>query len=229
MICARYLALGLFVVAALGACLSEEGRDAEVSVAEQGIVTTTQFISEESGQSDDGGAHCPAGKVAMGVECAGGYCDNIRLLCDDFPGTLGALQPWSEWFSEETLGRGCAGLDEWVTAIQCRGGWCDEMRVRCRKATNAGVRTVERNACITAGPTSEDLAPLSLEGQNRFIGGMSCQGGYCDNVSASACTPEVRCDSGLGCGYSAGAACQCDAACTSFGDCCPNKVSECGS
>ena len=224
---ARHLPIGLFVIATIGACLSNE-EDAELGTTEQAVVTPTIFISDENGQAEEGGAHCPAGKVAMGYECDGWYCDNIRLLCDDFPGTLGALQPWTPWFSEETIGRGCAGADEWITAIQCRGGWCDDMRVRCRKATHASVRTVERNACGPVGPTSEEFGPISLEGQNRFLGAMSCQGGYCDNVSATACTPQVRCDSGLGCGFSSSAPCQCDAACTSFGDCCPNKVSECG-
>jgi hypothetical protein len=223
--------ISLLFVAAFGACLSgpeAADPDPEVGVIEQGVVTPTPFVSEEDGQADWGGVHCPEGKVAMGYECIGGYCDSIRLLCDTFPGTLGPEQPWTPWFSEETVGRDCTGLDEWVTGIQCRGGWCDDMRFTCRKATQAGVRTVERNACGPVGPISEEQPPISLEGMNRFLGGLTCTGWWCDNVSARACSPQVRCEASLGCGFNAAAACQCDAACTTFGDCCANKVSECG-
>jgi hypothetical protein len=225
----RYSSLTLCIAAAVGACLSDDRFDPELGATEQSVVTTTPFISEEDGQADWGGVHCPEGKVAMGYECVGGYCDNIRLFCDTFPGTLGPEQPWSAWFSEETVGgRDCPGLDEWITAIQCRDWWCNDMRFRCRKAVHAGVRTVERNSCTNVGPISEENPPLSLEGTGRFLGGLTCHGFWCDGVAADACTPQVRCEASFGCGFSPAAACQCDAACTSFGDCCPNKVSECG-
>jgi hypothetical protein len=222
------VSFGIWAVVTLGACMASEESDLDISTTEQAVVVTTGFISEENGQSDGGGAHCPAGTVAMGYECNGRFCDNQRLLCDSFPGTLGVLQPWSQWFSEENPGQNCSGLDEWVTAIQCRGSFCDDIRFRCRKATVAGARTVERDQCFQTGSVSEENPPLTLEGTGRFFGGLTCHGSNCDNVSALSCRPQTRCDSGLGCTFNSGAPCQCDAVCASFGDCCPNKVNECG-
>lgn len=164
----------------------------------------------------------------MGFQCTGGWCDNIRLLCDSFPGTLGALQPWTPFFSEENPAHACSGLDEWIVGIQCRGWWCDEIRFRCRKGTQAGARTVERSSCGGTAVVSEETPPMSLEGTGRFLVGLDCDGGFCDNVSGTACQPVAQCEASLGCGFNAAASCQCDPECSSFGDCCSNKVAECG-
>ena len=224
--------IGLVMLAAAGACQVDSEVDPEVdpevATAGQAIVTTTPFISEEDGQADNGGAMCPDGQVAMGYECTGGWCDNIRLLCDSFPGTLGALQPWTPFFSEENPGHACSGLDEWIVGIQCRGWWCDDIRFRCRKATRADVRTVERTSCFGTTTVSEETPPMSLEGTGRFLVGLACSGSYCDNLSGTGCVPAPQCEASLGCGFNAAAPCQCDSACTSFGDCCSNKIAECG-
>jgi hypothetical protein len=217
----------LSAVCALDACQITEA-DPALETTEQASTTTTPFISEENGQADNSGAFCPDGQVAIGYQCTGSYCDNIRLICDTFPGTLGAFQPWSPWFSEETPAQGCIGADEWIVGIQCDGSWCDNMRFRCRKATIGGVRTAEPRTCAGPWSISEENPPLSLEGTGLFLRAMGCAGSYCDNVYSWGCQPEPRCDSSLGCGYSPSAPCQCDSACSFYGDCCPHKAEDCG-
>lgn len=127
------------------------------------------WISEEGPAST-----CATGQVVSGYDCDGGSCDNQRLECHAFGGTLGD-RTWSNWFSEEAPNNFylCPG-NSYVSGVTCSGGNCDNVSLECTTTTLA------KTNCAWAGPYSEEQ-PAYLAPAGKAIAGMWCTGGSCDN------------------------------------------------
>jgi hypothetical protein len=80
------------------------------------------FSEEGSGTADEG--HCPGSDMwVTGLGCKGSYCDNLSLLCTQFPGSSTGSCEWSDPFSEEQG----PFIAPWgyIKGIACDGSYCD--------------------------------------------------------------------------------------------------------
>lgn len=139
----------------------------------------THWTSEEKPR-----AECKPHTAAVGLECHGSFCDNIRLECNPLPGGLGT-ERWTPFFSEENPGlQGCL-VDEFVTGLECKDTWCDEISLRCAEIPG----TV--NTCKTSGPVSDETGAFHAE-DGYFLQRMSCSGSFCDNKDVETCNLHER-------------------------------------
>ncbi|HTU58582.1 MAG TPA: hypothetical protein VMF89_09110 [Polyangiales bacterium] len=137
---------------------------------------TSQWTSEELPP-----AMCADDTVATKVECNGSRCDNIRVTCTNAPRDLQG-HSWTAYKSEEA-GYNYCPAGSYATGIDCRGAYCDDEAIQCTRLTSA----VQSN-CQWVGPFSEE-APVNF-GQcpaNKFIAGLYCSGGNCDNQHIYCC------------------------------------------
>jgi hypothetical protein len=214
-------------------------------------VSWTPYVSEESGGP---WAECAYQDLAVsGIQCSGGYCDNVRVRCETLPfDVLMMNYNTSGWFSEENSGYSTTTSEGWyrydnsyshvcnysgaagiMTGIHCSGSSCDNVELECAtpmRLVNGSWQPAQLVDCIWSSYHSEEQpAYASPEGSNRFITGVSCHGSYCDNKSYYVCSlaaPAASCSGS--CGGQAADGCWCDAYCASYGDCCADKVSVCG-
>ncbi len=185
----------------------------------------TDWISEEDGQGLRDGAHCSGGQVAIGFDCDGPFCDNVRLYCDDFEGPIGDEQPWSRWFEDGGIRDQSCPDGSWLTGVRCRGGNCDDISIRCRASSVAWA-----DCAWTNNWHSEEDPPFITE-SSRYLVGIRCNGRHCDNKQYRYCSarpaPANSCADRCG-SFSSTASCQCDSACSRYRDCCVDKVRLCG-
>lgn len=86
------------------------------------------FSEEGSGGADEG--RCPDDDVWMtGINCKGGFCDNISMQCTQMLGTSTGACTWSGWHSEEQAPF-YAPMDSYIKGIECAGPFCDNKRYR---------------------------------------------------------------------------------------------------
>ncbi len=218
--------------ALIAACVTQEedARSADtlgqVEQAATYRATWTRWISEEDGQCDTCGAICPEGTVAIGVDCSGDYCDNIRLRCDRFTGLLDnhpSHWEWSQWIGRDRADDFCPD-GEWITGIKCEGNWCDNVSVRCHRSTVA-----RGEVGLRWGHSEENPAYIAPGGS--FLFGLSCfEDMHCDNkgyhVAQTVPLARDSCEGACG-GQSSGRTCWCDDYCMTMGDCCTDYEPVC--
>ncbi len=151
----------------------------------------TLRVSEEG----TGRVDCPAGYVVKGIKCSGEYCDNKVLYCCKYmKGIDNQANTWpSQWISEESgrrtdyAGSQYTRTDGFVVGIECHGQYCDNVRMWYVTTPNL----------TNTGRDCRFLPDISEEGPNEarcpdgyFVAGMSCRGGYCDNIGLYCCQGE---------------------------------------
>jgi hypothetical protein len=121
---------------------------------------------------------CPQGQAVRGVDCNGGYCDNVSLYCQNTGRSTG-WQSWQPYFSEEGSGWAdeshCPSGDMWVTGVACHGGYCDNLSLQCTQFIGSST-----GSCAWSTWYSEEQAPF-IAPWGYYIHGIECDGGYCDN------------------------------------------------
>ena len=195
----------------------------------------------------------PTNEAVSGVRCSGTRCDNVGIRCETAPyGITMASYSWSNWYSEEDNGIGTTSSAGWyaydganshvcywsgdagiVTGFACNGRYCDNISLECAQPrTNVAGTSVpaELTDCEWSGWYSEEDPWFAYGvGSNRWITGVECDGSHCDRKSYYVCSllpAENSCWDHCG-GQSRGGSCWCDAACTSYGDCCADYDAAC--
>jgi hypothetical protein len=213
-------------VACGGAGETEMGREELVGESQEAATSAavwTRYISEEDGQGDANGALCPSGMAAIGFECNGDYCDNVRVRCDTFVGMLGGFR-WTQWVEHNGSAAALCGTNEWMTGVQCWGDWCDNVRIKCQASSNAAV-----GCAWTPDWYSEDSGAFTTA-PGQYIRGVQCSGAHCDNKRYYVCgsRPSSANSCQGRCGTSAtGGNCWCDPSCPLYGDCCTDYERIC--
>lgn len=195
------------------------------------------WVSEEGGSPP---SYCGYDDAAVGFECRGSNCDDIRLLCETLPYDLQVDLSslfWTPWFSEEEDGShsGNCGysLDYVVTGVKCAGRYCDEMSIECSKVVSYPVGGVTPDATTIYGsanhpyanpnpPYSEEDGPLDF-GPNHYLWSVTCWGSYCDDLAVNIIAfsdPAIDCNLSASCGGQTPGGCWCDDLCVVYGDCC---------
>lgn len=129
---------------------------------------------------------CADGEAVRGVECSGGWCDNISLLCEDTGLPTGA-QTWQPYFSEEAGSGGranesyCPGPDWWMSGIDCGGGWCDNLSMLCTQVVGSST-----GPCRWSGWYSEETGTF-VAPEGHYITGIECSGNFCDELRYQYC------------------------------------------
>lgn len=165
----------LFAVGCGGVPEDGELLDEEVGEQAQELARWTGYVSEESTTP----ATCSYGRAAIGFECTGSFCDNIRMRCEDLPGAQPGYSYWSPWFEHDGLKQYTCPADEWITGIQCWGDYCDNISIRC---TSMQVWTTGNELWHSASyghGYSEENGPF-IAPAGRFIAGIMCSGTHCD-------------------------------------------------
>lgn len=118
---------------------------------------------------------CDSMQLINGVECTGGYCDNIRVNCTNASVSHGASY-WTTTFSEEGTNARFCGPNEWVTGIACYGSNCDNVALEC---TYIAGRTP--SSCVWSAWITDGSGPWNAPA-GYFVRGAQCSGSYCDNM-----------------------------------------------
>lgn len=175
----RMMMFALLVIGGSIGCsgVAEDGELFEEEVGEQAqeLARWTGYVSEESTSP----ATCSYGRAAVGFECAGAFCDRIRMRCDDLPGAIPGYSSWSPWFEHDGRNAYVCPGDEWITGIQCWGDYCDNISIRCTSMqvwAEGGANWHYPSG--KQGYSEEDRPFISPAG--RFIAGIRCWGTYCD-------------------------------------------------
>src|SRR5690349_1524348 len=127
---------------------------------------------------------CPDQQAVLGVDCNGGYCDNVSLYCS-WTGRASGTQSWQPYFSEEGSNGAnesyCPGNDMWMAGIACNGGYCDNVSLLCTQFLGSTT-----GYCEWSGWFSEEQAPF-VAPWGYFVKGVKCGGSYCDNMRYYYC------------------------------------------
>lgn len=127
---------------------------------------------------------CPYRQAVRGVDCTGGYCDNISLYCQD-SGRSPGWQAWQPFFSEEGSGTAdeghCPSGDMWVTGVDCSGGYCDNLSLLCTQFVGSAT-----GSCAWSTWYSEEQSPF-VAPWGYYVKGVECDGSYCDNKRYRYC------------------------------------------
>jgi hypothetical protein len=127
---------------------------------------------------------CAYGHAVQGLDCTGGYCDNVALYCTP-TGRATGWGTWLPYFSEEgSYGADeghCAGGDMWMTGLSCSGGYCDNISMLCSQMIGSST-----GDCGWSGWYSEEQAPFYAP-YGYYVKGIECDGGYCDNKRYRYC------------------------------------------
>jgi hypothetical protein len=84
------------------------------------------FSEEGNGAGDE--SHCLDDDMWMtGLDCKGGFCDNISMQCTQMLGSSAGACVWSGWYSEEQAPF-YAPTDFYIKGIECAGPFCDTKR-----------------------------------------------------------------------------------------------------
>jgi len=87
----------------------------------------TDWFSEEGAQYGANVRFCNDKHWMTGISCSGGWCDNIRLYCQDYPDLPVRSCFWSAWISEENGGTLNFPPGYFARGAACDGGNCDNM------------------------------------------------------------------------------------------------------
>lgn len=208
----------------------------------------TGWVSEENGSPP---ALCASGtEAARGLDCYGGYCDDVRLYCESLPyGITVDSYDFTDFFSEEDDGIGRVTSEGWyrydnsfshvckyagsagiVTGIRCSGGNCDNIALECatpRTHFEGVTEPVDFTDCYWTAEYSEEQAAF-IAPYGQFITGVECNDSNCDNKSYYVCTAQAAANSCEdSCGGPARGGCFCDEHCTELEDCCSDFDSVC--
>lgn len=178
-----FVAVTLSLTFAAGAtgCIAESGEvevdeDLVSDADESSPLLWSAWISDE-----DDPVGCGAGRLVSGVDCDGGFCDNVRINCVS-AGVSFEDSYYTTYFSEEGVNnaRTC-GPNEWVTGIDCAGNNCDNVRLQCSTVLDASV-----GACFWSGFFSEEDGAFAAP-PDYYVRGMKCSGSFCDKMSYFCC------------------------------------------
>jgi hypothetical protein len=129
-----------------------------------------------------GSSTCPANQIVTGFDCDGSYCDNVKLECHGYGGTVSGHQPWSAWFDHNGKSNHVCPAGTKITGIDCWGDYCDNISIRCTSAP--GLDTAR---CAWSSWYSEDNASPFYAAGGDAIQGIWCSGTHCDNKSFYVC------------------------------------------
>lgn len=168
----------------LGGCEEPEA----IEAVDDEIIDDPQYASNRSWtgytSEEEPPLLCPYQYAARGVDCNGGYCDDVALYCSYTGRSVGA-QSWQPYFSEEGSGSAdesiCPADDMWVAGISCDGGYCDNLSLLCTQFIGSSTGYCEWSAWF-----SEEQGPF-VAPWGHFIKGFECDGGYCDNMRYYHC------------------------------------------
>lgn len=142
--------------------------------------TITPFTSEDFGENTP--AKCENGTMAVGLSCAGRYCNDVALSCAGAIDKPILSQNWSGYFSEEGQNHALCETGEALTGMRCKGRFCDNISIQCSKIPDLAAENCEWSKPVS----EEDGGMLELE-LGQYIAGIQCQGRYCDNKRAYTC------------------------------------------
>jgi hypothetical protein len=154
-------------------------------------------------------------EAAVGFGCRGGFCDDVRLLCETFPNGMSmnpASQRFTPWFSEEgalppgvsstqpTANQGVCRfhipgtIDSFrpgvASAVRCWGSNCDNLQLECEEVVKFNGSTpvqATASSCRSVGPLSDEQGSMDF-GPNQYIYSATCSGRYCDNMTFTVCS-----------------------------------------
>jgi len=143
-----------------------------------GTCTWTDWFSEEDGMPppDDNVSNDKRSAIT-GLRCRGAYCDDISVrICDNLQ--LSGDYTETSHISEENPTKLCFSDKPVVSSIVCWGYYCDDKVLRCREPSNfaLGETIYYTPAFSEEGPAMQQCPP------NYVLVGLSCSGGYCDNI-----------------------------------------------
>lgn len=128
-----------------------------------------------------GASICPANQVVTGFDCSGDYCDNVRLECHSYGGSVTG-GTWSNWFEHNGKASHVCPSGQKITGIDCWGDYCDNISIRCSTASSLGT-----NRCAwTNWYSDEDPSPFYAD-VGDAIQGMWCSGTHCDDKRFYVC------------------------------------------
>lgn len=152
-----------------------------------------QAFSFRSWHSEEtpGDSECLVGQVVTGFDCSGHYCDNVRIECHSYGGSVpSATNAFSEWF-EVGPPPGFAGnpkrmhicaSNQKMTGIDCRGSYCDDISIECSPTSGLGT-----SRCGWSNWYSEENPSPFLAPTGTAIQGVWCSGTHCDNKRFLVC------------------------------------------
>jgi hypothetical protein len=87
------------------------------------------YFSEEGAGGEDEGRCVHDDAWMTGINCKGGFCDQISMHCTHMLGSSTGDCKWSGWRSEEQAPFS-APLGYYIKGIECAGPFCDDKRYR---------------------------------------------------------------------------------------------------
>lgn len=148
------------------------------------------FHSEET----PGASECAVDEAVTGFDCSGHFCDNVRIECHRYGGSVPlAVNAFSAWFEVGPLPGIASGFvktshvcnaNEKMTGIDCRGSYCDDISIEC--SPSPGFITDSSRCVLSAAFSDEDSDPF-LAPNGTVIQGVQCQGTHCDNKRFLVC------------------------------------------
>ena len=138
-------------------------------------------FSEEDSQYSRNQGTCLGGII--GMKCFGSRCDSMKLLCEQTnPIVTDPPQQFNSVISEESPNnRTTCRPGEIVVALNCEGSYCDNVGVKCARTDYS------LSHCGWSKWFSEEDSALSF-GNSRYLTGLECSGGNCDNKRAWVCS-----------------------------------------
>lgn len=163
-------------VTACGGLENEQSSDQGTEeLGESEALLWTGYTSEEFPP-----LQCDSTYVINGLECSGGFCDNIRVNCTNTGVAQGASY-FTSTFSEEGTNYRYCGANEWVTGIACYGSSCDNVALEC---TSIPSRTV--GACAWSAYITDGSGPFQAPA-GYYVRGAQCRGSFCDDMRFYYC------------------------------------------
>lgn len=154
-----------------------------------GYYVSAWFSEEGRGQEV-----CPMGYALKGIQCSGQFCDNKRLWCWPVRSFSGGGD-FKNFFSEEQYSNYNTVWDNYhfdlglVTGMRCSGRYCDNISLR-KSSTS---RILKTSSCQQSPFFSDEWEAGRNVGNiyvcpgERVVGGVTCQGSFCDNISLYCC------------------------------------------
>jgi len=128
-----------------------------------------------------GASTCPANQVVTGFDCSGSYCDNVRLECHNYGGTVSGGS-WSPWFEHNGKISHSCPWGQQMTGVDCWGDNCDNISIRC--STSSSLAT---DRCTWSAWYSEENPSAFVVPVGSAIRGVWCSGARCDNKRFLEC------------------------------------------
>ncbi|MFP2925410.1 hypothetical protein ACLESO_09355 [Pyxidicoccus sp. 3LG] len=174
------MAASLALFASLTACGGMENEQSNEQVTEElgqsEALLWTGYTSEEFPP-----LQCDSNQLINGLECSGGYCDNIRVNCTAATSVSHGASYFTSTFSEEATSYRYCGANEWVTGIACYGSRCDNVSLECTAISGRSVGSCYWSSYYTDG-SGPWQAPAGY-----FVRGAQCRGEYCDDMRFYYC------------------------------------------